>query len=80
MFAIPPPVPPSVKAGLTTTGNPIEIAISFDSCTELATALSGTGSPISFINFLNPSLSSDFSIVSIGEPSNFISYFSNIPA
>ena len=50
------------------------------SSTEFTVALSGTGSPISMISFLNKDLSSAFFIVSMGVPSGLTLYLSSMPA
>ena len=78
--ACPPPVPPSVKAGRTTTGRPIVSAAAKASFISVAIMLSGTGSPISSSIFLNRSRSSALRMVSIGVPSERTLYLSRTPA
>ena len=47
VFAIPPPVPPRVYAGLITNGRPIVSSATFASSIPETIELGGTGSPIS---------------------------------
>ena len=70
VYAIPPPVPPRVYAGLTITGNPILFANSTASSTSVTTLLAIQGSFIDSIISLNACLSSAFFIPSGDVPSS----------
>ena len=77
---MPPPVPPSVYAGRTTSGRPISFAARRASSIVVTVAPSGTGSPISASSLPKRARSSAVRIVSIGVPSERRSYFSSTPA
>ena len=69
LCAKPPPVPPSVYAGRTTTGYPSSLAYFSASSTVWTISLSGTGSPSSFISERKSSRSSALLIASRSVPS-----------
>ncbi|MPM43628.1 hypothetical protein SDC9_90305 [bioreactor metagenome] len=79
LFAIPPPVPPRVYAGLMITGYPIFFANFLPLSMSVIISLSIQGSLISSITFLNNSLSSPIFIESIVVPITLTPYLSNIP-
>ena len=80
LYAIPPPVPPSVYAGLTRTGYlPMISTASNASSIEVHVLLIGTGSPIFSIVSLNSSLSSDIAIASGCVPRRWTLSLSNVP-
>jgi hypothetical protein len=66
----PPPVPPSVNAGRTTSGYPTSLPNATPASISVTTTLRGTGSPIAIIASLKRARSSARTIVSIGVPSN----------
>jgi hypothetical protein len=66
--AVPPPVPPRVKAGRMMSGRPIFAANCSASSIVCATTLSATGSPICWSSSLNSSRSSAVRIDSTGVP------------
>ena len=74
-----PPLPPNVKDGRSTNGNPISCANSFPSKNELAIFAWQTGMPILIIHSRNFSRSSALSIALISTPINRTSNFSQIP-
>jgi len=78
--AMPPPVPPSVNAGLTMTGYPICDAYESASSILLTTLDSITGSPIDMSMSLNFCLSSALSIVSGSAPRSFTPFASRNPS
>ncbi len=64
-WAMPPPVPPRVYAGLTSTGYvPMSRAARLASSTECTVLLFGIGSPMRIIISLNSSRSSDSAMAS----------------
>ncbi len=77
---IPPPVPPIVNAGRTTTGYPHSFAKPTALSTLFAMILGGTGSFSSYIKARKSSLSSALFIVSRLEPKIFTLYLSKTPA
>ena len=78
--AIPPPLPPRVKAGLTITGYPIFAATESASSMVFAISEGTTGCPIDSMVSLNSSLSSALSMASTGEPRSLTLYLSRTPA
>ena len=64
LYAIPPPVPPRVKEGLITHGNPMSFCIFHASSIECANPDFGVSNPSSFMQVSNFSLSSALSIAS----------------
>ena len=66
----PPPVPPSVYAGRTTSGSPISAANARAVSSDSHTSDGGTGSPISISSCLNASRSSARRITSASAPRN----------
>ena len=78
--AMPPPVPPSVYAGRTTSGRPSVASVSRASSSVCTVALGGTGSPRSSSSCRNRSRSSARRIVSSGVPSSRMPYLSSTPA
>ncbi len=76
--ATPPPIPPSVKLGLTTSGNLSLLLISRASLALWAYPLGGTLRLIFFMALLNFSLSSALFITSTLAPINSTPYFSRI--
>ena len=80
LYAIPPPVPPSVKLGRIISGYFLCLSAhsraSFNECT---TTLSGTSKPILSMDALNFSLSSPFSIAFASAPISSTPYFCRIP-
>ncbi len=79
LYAIEPPLPPSVYAGLNIRGNPILSPIFIPSSTLWAIPLFGMLTPISSIAFLNNSLSSAREMASTSAPIDSIPYFFKIP-
>jgi hypothetical protein len=80
LYAMPPPVPPSVKLGRTMHGKPIRAANSCPRCKLLMSCDSGVSRPILRIASLNRSRSSAFLMASILAPISSTPYFSSIPA
>ena len=78
--AKPPPVPPSVKAGRTTSGNPTRSANALASSTVCAVIDSGTGSPISASSCLKASRSSAWRMAARGVPRTRTPWRSRTPA
>ncbi len=77
---MPPPVPPRVYAGRTSTGYfPISLAASFASSTERTVLLCGIGSPMRSIISLNSSLSSERAMASGWVPSSLMPKRSSVP-
>ncbi len=76
----PPPVPPRVKAGLTTRGNPVASRNRRAPARESTVRESGTGSPMRWSSSLNFSRSSAVRIASREVPRGRTPYFSRTPA
>ena len=79
LSANPPPVPPSVKAGLKTTGYPIRLAIFKPFSIVEAVSEGSTGSPNSSQSFLNSSRSSACLIDFVFVPNNSTRHSDKIP-
>ena len=79
VFAIPPPSPPRVKAGLIIAGSPICFKTFAASLTWFTTLDFGRSKPISNIFFLNFFLSSALDIALEFAPISSILYFFKIP-
>ena len=79
MYAIPPPAPPSVYAGLMINGSPSSSITSSASFKDDIALLRGTFSPMRSIVCLNNSRSSVFLIASRGVPNSSTPYFSKTP-
>ena len=77
--AKPPPVPPSVYAGLIMTGYPASSTKALASSYDVAMQLPGIGSPISCIRSLNASRSSALWMLSLFTPRSLTPYFWNTP-
>ena len=78
-FAIPPPDPPKVNEGLIIAGKPTFFKTFFDLLKELTISDLGKSKFISFIHFLNKSLSSALEIALAFAPINSTLFFFNIP-
>ena len=79
VYAIPPPVPPKVYAGLIITGSPISLAKFSPDCKSVTTLLAIHGSFIDSIISLNACLSSAFFIPSGDVPKSFTFFSSKYP-
>ena len=77
--ANPPPVPPSVYAGRSTTGYPMVRAASSPSSTDSAISEGRTGSPILSHSSLNFSRSSASSMLLVPVPRSLTSHSSSTP-
>ena len=78
-LAKPPPVPPSVNAGLRTTGYPMSSAAFLASSMLYVISLGMTGSPIDWHISLKSSLSSALSMDSLGVPRSLTRHSSRTP-
>ncbi len=79
LYATPPPVPPSVKAGRMMTGYPIPAAIAIAVSMSVAISEGTVGSPIERMVSLKSCLSSALSITSVLVPISRTPNFSSIP-
>ena len=79
LYAMEPPVPPSVNDGLIITGNPISAIIDCASSSVLTKPPFAVGTPAASIFSLNFSLFSALSIASTLAPISSTLYFSRIP-
>ena len=77
---MPPPVPPSVYAGRTTSGRGRVFSASYASSMDSTIALGSTGSPMSDRSWRNSSRSSALRMVCKGVPSSRTSYSSSTPS
>ncbi len=80
LYAMPPPVPPSVKLGRRMTGYPMRSAKSRPAPTLLTSCDCGVSSPIFRMASLNSKRSSAFLMASILAPISSTPYFSSTPA
>ncbi len=77
---MPPPTPPMVKDGRMIAGKPVRSTIASASASVLATPLSGTTTPISFIASRNNRRSSATLIAGIDAPISSTLYFLSTPS